>query len=114
MLIDTPGSRKYKRNWQTGAATADAAVLVISADADAESIGPWIKEQMLCMRSLGVVQWVCAVNMIDKIGYDEARYSDTVKVISQWFKKVGMKTDNIAFIPISGLLDQNIASKASD
>ena len=44
MLIDTPGSKKYKKNWQTGAAAADAVVLVVSSDADFESIGKQIKE----------------------------------------------------------------------
>src|SRR5574342_521030 len=79
-LIDAPGHRDFIKNMITGASEADAAILVISVkpgetEASIEPGGQG-REHAFLARTLGVNQIVVALNKMDDVGYQEARFKE--------------------------------------
>ncbi|MCK5372772.1 MAG: GTP-binding protein, partial [Candidatus Aenigmarchaeota archaeon] len=81
-LIDAPGHRDFIKNMITGASQADAAILVVAAN---DGLMTQTKEHVFLSRTLGVNQMVVAVNKMDTIAYDEAKFNkikeDAVKLL---------------------------------
>src|SRR3979490_1079781 len=69
IIADTPGHEQYTRNMATGAATADAAVILIDAR---KGVLPQTRRHTYIAHLLGVRHIVVAVNKMDLVGSDEA------------------------------------------
>src|SRR5574342_1354866 len=100
-LIDAPGHRDFIKNMITGASEADAAILVISVkpgetEASIEPGGQG-REHAFLARTLGVNQIVVALNKMDDVGYQEARYKDVKDAVEKMLKSVGFNTAKISF-----------------
>lgn len=54
--------------------------------------------------TLGVKQLIVCVNKMDSptVNYEQNRYEEIVKEVSDFLKKVGYKGENVSFVPISG------------
>ncbi|MFZ2412557.1 MAG: GTP-binding protein, partial [Candidatus Methanoperedens sp.] len=74
-IVDCPGHRDFVKNMITGASQADAAILVCAAK---EGVQSQTKEHVFLARTLGITQLIIAVNKVDEVNYDKARY-DAVK-----------------------------------
>ncbi|MHA2499584.1 MAG: GTP-binding protein [Candidatus Hodarchaeales archaeon] len=136
-LIDAPGHSDFVKNLITGASQADAAILVVSARKGefedgvkragtasgkyANVIG-MTTEHMLLLTSLGITDIVVAINKMDDISpaYDQSRYEEIKKNIKGTFsilmkainvENADEKTENIKFVPTSGLVGVNLLSK---
>jgi elongation factor 1-alpha len=136
-LIDAPGHSDFVKNLITGASQADAAILVVSARKGefedgvkragtasgkyANVIG-MTTEHMLLLTSLGITDIVVAINKMDDISpaYDQKRYEEIKKNIKGTFsilmkainvENADEKTENIKFVPTSGLVGVNLLSK---
>ena len=109
-IIDAPGHKDFIKNMITGASQADAGVLVVAA---AEGVMEQTKEHIWLSKTLGVSQLAVAVNKMDTINYDEAKFNKIKEDVSTVLKGVGYKPEDIKFVPISALKGENIA-KASD
>ncbi|MFB6076537.1 MAG: GTP-binding protein, partial [Candidatus Nanohaloarchaea archaeon] len=72
-MIDAPGHRDFIKNMITGAAQADAAILVVAAD---DSVQPQTKEHSYLAKVLGIDQLVVAVNKMDKEDWSEDRFEE--------------------------------------
>ncbi|XP_060565439.1 HBS1-like protein isoform X3 [Ruditapes philippinarum] len=112
-LLDAPGHKDFIPNMITGTAQADVAVLVVNAtkgefETGFES-GGQTREHALLARSLGVSQIIVAVNKMDTVGWDPARYDDVVRKLGQFLKQAGFKEGDTSFIPVSGLGGENLA-----
>uniref|UniRef100_UPI0038F7575F GTP-binding protein n=1 Tax=Streptomyces scabiei TaxID=1930 RepID=UPI0038F7575F len=70
-----PGHEQYTRNMVTGASTADLAVILI--DARKGVLVQTRRHSYLC-HLLGIRNLVLAVNKMDLIDYDQARYDAIV------------------------------------
>jgi len=92
-IIDCPGHRDFVKNMITGTSQADGAILVVSAK---EGVQEQTKEHAYLAKVLGVGQLIVAINKMDSINYEEAKYNET----------------KINFIPTSGYLGDNIAKKS--
>lgn len=108
-IIDAPGHRDFVKNMITGASQADAAILVCSAK---EGIQEQTKEHIFLVKVLGVQQMIVAVNKMDSVNYDKAKYDATKADLEKLLKSVGYDTSKIHFIPISGFVGDNVAKRS--
>src|SRR5438477_1033100 len=69
VIIDAPGHEEFLKNMITGAARADAAVMVIAADEGAREQS---RRHGQLLSLLGIRQVVVAVNKMDLVGYNES------------------------------------------
>ncbi|MCA1659514.1 MAG: 50S ribosome-binding GTPase, partial [Verrucomicrobiaceae bacterium] len=67
VIIDAPGHQEFLKNMITGAASADAAVVVIAAD---EGVREQSRRHGQLLSLLGIQQLVIAVNKMDLVDYD--------------------------------------------
>jgi elongation factor 1-alpha len=109
-MIDAPGHRDFIKNMITGAAQADAGILVVAAD---DGIQPQTKEHSYLAKTLGIEQLVVAVNKMDVEDWSEDRFNEVQDEVTQLLKGVGFPVDQIKFIPVSAYEGDNIA-EASD
>jgi len=109
-IIDAPGHKDFIKNMITGASQADAGILVVAAS---EGVKEQTKEHIWLSRTLGVNQFAVAVNKMDTIDFDEAKFKKVQEEVTTVLKTAGYKPDQIQFIPISALQGENII-KASD
>jgi elongation factor 1-alpha len=108
-IIDAPGHRDFVKNMITGASQADAALLVCSAK---EGVQEQTKEHVFLIKVLGVGQIICAINKMDAVNYDQAKFNSTKADVEKLLKSVGYDTSKILFIPASGYVGDNVAKKS--
>ena len=107
-IIDAPGHRDFIKNMITGASQADAAVLVVST----EGVMAQTKEHAFLSRTLGVGQMIVAVNKIDTVNFDQAKYEAVQKEVAALLKSVGYKDEQVQFLPISAYHGDNVVKKS--
>jgi bifunctional enzyme CysN/CysC len=71
IAADTPGHEQYTRNMATGASTADAAILLIDAR---KGLLPQTRRHASIVSMVGVRHVIVAINKMDLVGFDEARF----------------------------------------
>ncbi len=107
VIIDAPGHKEFLKNMITGAASADAAILLIDAH---EGIQEQSKRHAYLLSLLGIKQIVVAVNKMDLAGFREERFDKVQKDYTEFLGKLGIEPH--LFIPISAKHGHNI-TKAS-
>ncbi|MFH1406285.1 MAG: GTP-binding protein, partial [Nanoarchaeota archaeon] len=85
-IIDAPGHKDFIKNMITGAAQADAAVVVVAAN---DGVMAQTKEHIFLSRTLGVGQIIIAVNKMDMVKYDEKRFNEVKSEVEKLLKSVG-------------------------
>jgi len=108
-IIDAPGHRDFVKNMITGASQADAAFLVIAAPS---GVQPQTTEHLWLLRTMGVKNLAVAVNKMDAVDYDEAKFNSVKEDVSKLLKQVGINPEATPFIPCSGLIGDNIIKKS--
>ena len=103
IVIDAPGHIEFLKNMVTGAANAEAALIVIDAK---EGIQENTRRHGYLVSMLGIKKVVVAVNKMDLIGYDEAKFKDTVQEYTDFLKELNVEP--ISFIPISAREGENM------
>ncbi len=107
-LIDAPGHREFLRNMVTGAAQADAAILLVDA---AEGVREQSRRHGYLLHLLGIRQIVVAVNKIDRVGHDRARIRAVEKAIRRHLNGFGLAPRHA--IPISARDGDNVAERSA-
>ncbi len=112
-IIDAPGHRDFIKNMITGAAQADAAVLVVAAN---DGVNAQTREHAILARTLGVQQMIVAINKMDIAGvdYKESRFKEVKEDVSKLLKMIGYKVEEIQFIPIASLVGDNVVKKSTN
>ncbi len=110
-IVDCPGHRDFVKNMITGASQADAAVLVCAAK---EGVQSQTKEHVFLARTLGITQLIVALNKMDEVNYDKARYDAVKADLGNLLKMVGYKPDEINFIPTSAFKGDNLAKPSEN
>ncbi|MEM5872251.1 MAG: translation elongation factor EF-1 subunit alpha [Candidatus Aenigmatarchaeota archaeon] len=108
-IIDAPGHRDFVKNMITGASQADAALLVCSAK---EGVQEQTKEHVFLIKVLGVGQIITAINKMDAVNYDQAKFNTVKADVEKLLKSVGYDTSKILFIPTSGYMGDNVVKKS--
>lgn len=110
-VIDAPGHRDFVKNMITGTSQADAAIITCSA---IEGPQAQTKEHIFLATTLGVKQIIVAINKMDAVKYDEAKYKEAVEGMSKLMAMVGIKTAEIPFIPTSAYMGDNIKEASAN
>ncbi len=110
-IIDAPGHKDFVKNMITGASQADAAFLVVAADA---GVQPQTKEHLWLLRTMGVEQLAVMVNKMDTIDYSEEKFNKVKEDVTSLLKTVGINPEKVTFIAVSGLKGDNIVNKSEN
>ncbi len=106
IIIDAPGHIEFLKNMVSGAARAEAALLVIDAG---EGVRENSKRHGYMLSMLGVRQIAVIVNKMDLVGYDESVYNSIVDEYGAFLKEIDIRPKT--FIPVSGINGDNITSR---
>ena len=109
VLIDAPGHKEFLKNMVTGAAGADAALLLIDA---AEGIQENSRRHGYVLGLLGIRQVAVLVNKMDLAGYRESRFREIETEYRAWLQTVGVVPG--LFIPIAARHGDNIATNGAN
>jgi len=105
LIIDAPGHLEFLRNMVTGAAWADAALLVIDAS---EGMRENSRRHAYILAMLGIRQIVVLVNKMDLVAYQQSIYQKVVDDCQAYFAKIGLGA--VTYIPVSGAQGDNIVT----
>ena len=105
--MDAPGHIEFLKNMVTGAAQAEAALLVIDAD---EGIQLNSLRHGYLLNMLGVKQVVVLINKMDLVNYSEQAYKRVVEDFKEFLDKIG--TVPMTYIPVSGRFGDNIGGSS--
>jgi len=104
VIIDAPGHREFLKNMVSGAAQADAAVLVVDA---AEGVREQSRRHAYLLHLLGLRQVVVAINKMDLVGYAQSRFEEVARDISGYLNSIGQAPLHV--IPITARQGDNLA-----
>ncbi len=110
-IIDAPGHRDFVKNMITGASQADVGILVVSAK---DGVQEQTKEHVFLCKTLGVNQLAVALNKMDAVNYNEAKFTEVKNEVIKLLKMYQYKTEDINFIPVSALKGDNIVTKSGN
>jgi len=96
LLLDAPGHSEFLRNMITGAAQADAAILVVDAT---EGVRDQTRRHGYLLQLLGIQQVVVVINKMDRIDYDATRFREIETEITDYLKSLGLTPTEV--IPVS-------------
>ena len=108
VIIDAPGHKEFLKNMISGAASADAAILLIDAK---EGVQEQSKRHGYLLHLLGIRQIAVAVNKMDLVDYSSERFEEIKKEYTAYLNSVGVEPT--VFIPISAREGDNIADTSS-
>lgn len=109
IILDAPGHIEFLKNMVTGAAHAEAALLVIDA---AEGIQENSKRHGFMISMLGIKQVAIIVNKMDLVKYDEKVFESIKKDYTEFLKQINVEP--LGFIPISAFYGDNMVGKSSN
>ena len=107
LIIDAPGHKEFLKNMITGAASAEAAVLVIDAH---EGIQEQSRRHGYLLHLLGLRQIAVAVNKMDLVDWDAARFAQVKADIEEYLGEIGVVPTHV--VPISARGGDNIAVRS--
>ncbi len=109
VIIDAPGHREFLKNMITGAASADAAFLLIAAN---EGVREQSRRHGYMLSLLGIRQVVVLVNKMDLVDYDQSVFDAIEEEYREFLAQIGL--DPIRFIPVSAREGDNVAHRPDD
>ncbi len=108
IIIDAPGHIEFLKNMISGAARAEAAVLVIDAK---EGVRENSRRHGYILSMLGIKQVIVCVNKMDLVGRDQKHFDTIEKEYRDFLAQIsGIKP--MAFIPVTAVTGENLASKS--
>lgn len=107
VIIDAPGHKEFLKNMISGAASSEAALLIIDAN---EGVREQSKRHGYLLHLLGVKQITVAVNKMDLVRYSQDRFDMIEKEYRSYLKEIGVEPQSL--IPISARQGDNIANRS--
>ncbi len=105
VIIDAPGHKEFLKNMITGAANAEAALLLIDAS---EGVQEQSRRHGYLLNLLGIRQIAVLVNKMDLVGYSQERFDQIEKEYREFLQSLDVTPK--VFIPIAAKHGDNIAS----
>jgi bifunctional enzyme CysN/CysC len=107
VIIDAPGHKEFLKNMITGAASSEAALLLIDA---AEGVREQSRRHGYLLHLLGVRQVAVLINKMDLVGYSAERFGDVAEEYREYLAGLGVSPTG--FIPISAREGDGIAERS--
>ena len=107
ILADTPGHERYTRNMFTGASNAHVAVLLVDARA---GVLRQTRRHARIAKLLGIKHFVAAVNKIDLVDFDRARFHEVEEELHQVAARLGGA--DLTVIPIAAKHGDNVVKRS--
>jgi bifunctional enzyme CysN/CysC len=108
IIIDAPGHIEFLKNMISGAARAEAAVLLIDAH---EGIKENSRRHGYMMSFLGISNLTVCVNKMDLVNYDQKVFEQIKAEYLKFLKEVNLEPQN--FIPIAAMNGDNIVANSA-
>ena len=96
VIIDAPGHKEFLKNMVSGAASADAALLLIDAH---EGIQEQSRRHAYLLSLLGIRQVVVVVNKMDLVNFDQAVYTKIETDYRNFLRQLNVQP--LQFLPIA-------------
>ncbi|MBI3446227.1 MAG: adenylyl-sulfate kinase [Magnetospirillum sp.] len=109
VIIDAPGHKEFLKNMVSGAASAEAAVLVIDAH---EGVQEQSRRHGYLLHLLGLRQIAVAVNKMDLVNFDQVRFEEVKAEIVAYLNSIGVEPTHV--IPVAARSGANISTSSSD
>jgi bifunctional enzyme CysN/CysC len=109
IIIDAPGHIEFLKNMITGAARAEAAILVIDA---AEGVCENSRRHGFMLSMLGVKKVIVAVNKLDLVNYSQDSFNNITSEYRKFLEKLNISPEG--YIPISALMGHNIVLRSEN
>lgn len=107
IIIDAPGHKEFLKNMISGAARAEAALLLIDA---LEGVKEQSKKHGYLLSLLGVRQFAVVVNKMDLVGYRQDVFDGIEKEYREFLGQFKAVPERI--IPVSAKMGDNIANRS--
>jgi bifunctional enzyme CysN/CysC len=109
VIIDAPGHKEFVKNMVTGAARADAALIIIDAS---EGVQEQTRRHGYLLRLIGVRQVVIVVNKMDLVDYSQKVFDAVSSEYRDFLASIGVEAQ--IFIPVSARQGDNIAARGEN
>jgi bifunctional enzyme CysN/CysC len=107
IVADSPGHEQYTRNMATGASTADAAILLVDAR---KGVLPQTRRHSLICSLFGIRNIVLAVNKLDLVGFDRARFDAIAAEYGEF--AAPLRFASMTAIPLSARHGDNLTRRS--
>ncbi len=107
IIIDAPGHIEFLKNMISGAARAEAAVLVIDAK---EGVRENSRRHGYILSMLGIREVVVCVNKMDLVGYDEKTFRNIEAEYRAFLEGIGAVRPR-QFLPVAAVAGENLATR---
>lgn len=108
VIIDAPGHKEFLKNMISGAANAEAALLIIDAQ---EGVQEQSKRHGYILSLLGIQKVYVIVNKMDLIDYDEDKFNDIRQEMNKFLNNLHVYP--LKYIPISAFNGENITDNSN-
>src|SRR5690348_9902063 len=106
VIIDAPGHAEFLKNMLTGAAAAEAAILVVDV---IEGVSEQTRRHAFLLKLLGIREIVVAVNKMDRCDYAREAFDQVTVAASSYLAGLGLNAS--AIVPISARHGDMIAHR---
>lgn len=103
VIIDAPGHKEFLKNMISGAANAEAALLIIDAK---EGVKEQSKRHAYMLSLLGIKKVYIVLNKMDLVGYSKEVYESIKTEMTEFLETLNVYP--LDFIPISAFYGENI------
>ena len=107
IILDAPGHKEFLKNMVSGAARAEAALLIIDA---VEGVREQSKRHGLLLSLLGVKQVAVVVSKMDLVGYRQDTFEAIEKEFREYLASLGVVPARV--LPASAKLGDNIVTRS--
>lgn len=109
VIIDAPGHREFLKNMVSGAAQADAAILVVDAT---EGVREQTKRHAYLLSLLGLQQIGVVINKMDMAGHDPEVFDKVSKDVTEYLHSINLHPSHIT--PVSARHGDMIAGRGDN
>jgi bifunctional enzyme CysN/CysC len=108
VIIDAPGHKEFLKNMVTGAASADAALLLIDAE---EGVQEQSRRHGYLLKLLGIRQVTVLINKMDLVDYSQDVFEAVKAEYIAFLAELGVRAQFV--VPISARQGDNVASRGN-
>lgn len=108
VIIDAPGHKEFLKNMISGAANANAALLIIDAK---QGVQEQSKRHGYMLSLLGIQKVYVVVNKMDLVDYSAEVFHQVAADMTAFLEPLGVRP--LRYLPVSGFQGDNIAEKSA-